>query len=707
MSMKHLIAAAQAKRREAHSRQLVDENGTPGSFLTPHCIYGRSPNLISTIQTFPSDDDPFQKDKKCCQTSVPIEPSPVSRQIILMKQGEHGDYDGRPSGGKRQPANSSCDGTEAAIARDALEGMIETLSRTKESIGRATRHSIDCAKYGIATEVVDLLIRKLEGEPNFSRRIDLFFLVDSITQCSHNQKGIAGASYVPVVQAALPRLLCAAAPPGASAHENRRQCLKVLRLWLERRILPEYFLRHYMDEIEFRNGGLRSGCSLRMPACSELSVDNPKRETESLLVDEYGSNTTFLFPGFFSGHVLDDTEDFPGSVCNATADCSPNEADSVSEVLIGSEDHRLQTHRHLLEHLENEIEMEDALTISPDEQFIGGNPSFNLAPYQEHCWAVETKCDNQNEFSLPKGSPPLPLDPPPTLPPLPLSPPPPSPPLPSSPPPLPPPLSLPRISPPSPLRLQSELSATRSVTQSPFLSLPYLYGSRHSLPQEYSSMAANDKQLLQPIGNSDIEGPSTVGLIEETVMSPDFVMPEVRSTNSMLSTISSRPGVYFGHEACHSEQLSQQYDETVQQASFQSSLPVPKILNRPLTSSQIPSNHLCHWKSMHQNHLPQKYNYLPLSSFPRGQTKYSAMEERRSHPCVTNRYYYGAWNGGNVTLSCSPASSAKDGYSRLNVEGASVSVNFHHPTHYLALSRASLPDHNSSNLPAIDSWRPA
>jgi len=39
--------------------------------------------------------------------------------------------------------------------------------------------------------------------------------------------GIAGASYIPTVQAALPRLLGAAAPPGASARENRRQCLKV------------------------------------------------------------------------------------------------------------------------------------------------------------------------------------------------------------------------------------------------------------------------------------------------------------------------------------------------------------------------------------------------------------------------------------------------------------------------------------------------
>jgi hypothetical protein len=39
--------------------------------------------------------------------------------------------------------------------------------------------------------------------------------------------GIAGASYIPAVQGGLARLLGAAAPPGTSARENRRQCLKV------------------------------------------------------------------------------------------------------------------------------------------------------------------------------------------------------------------------------------------------------------------------------------------------------------------------------------------------------------------------------------------------------------------------------------------------------------------------------------------------
>lgn len=38
-------------------------------------------------------------------------------------------------------------------------------------------------------QVVEVLIRKLENETSFHRKVDLFFLVDSITQCSHSHKG--------------------------------------------------------------------------------------------------------------------------------------------------------------------------------------------------------------------------------------------------------------------------------------------------------------------------------------------------------------------------------------------------------------------------------------------------------------------------------------------------------------------------------------
>lgn len=39
-------------------------------------------------------------------------------------------------------------------------------------------------------QVLELLILKLANEPSFHRKVDLLFLVDSITQCSHSQKGM-------------------------------------------------------------------------------------------------------------------------------------------------------------------------------------------------------------------------------------------------------------------------------------------------------------------------------------------------------------------------------------------------------------------------------------------------------------------------------------------------------------------------------------
>lgn len=56
----------------------------------------------------------------------------------------------------------------------------------------------------------------------------MFFSDDHFGHPCYISTGIAGASYIPAVQAALPRLLVAAAPPGSGARENRRQCLKVI-----------------------------------------------------------------------------------------------------------------------------------------------------------------------------------------------------------------------------------------------------------------------------------------------------------------------------------------------------------------------------------------------------------------------------------------------------------------------------------------------
>lgn len=42
---------------------------------------------------------------------------------------------------------------EAHVALSSFETMLATLTRTKESIGRATRVAIDCAKFGVAAKV--------------------------------------------------------------------------------------------------------------------------------------------------------------------------------------------------------------------------------------------------------------------------------------------------------------------------------------------------------------------------------------------------------------------------------------------------------------------------------------------------------------------------------------------------------------------------
>ncbi|KAJ1440426.1 PWWP domain [Sesbania bispinosa] len=257
-TMKHLIAAAQAKRRlvaqfQCHPLGLNNaQGGTP------------SPSIAQPFLSVPSnfgqvDSQGVYEQLALASPSTNGHHSTSQNQLDAEENEER-----RASSVQRTVGDSLSGGTEAAVARDAFEGMIETLSRTKESIGRATRLAIDCAKYGISNElelcnqlvpakpVVELLIRKLENETSFHRKVDLFFLVDSITQCSHNQKGIvfimasstlivemlsgiAGASYIPAVQGGLPRLLGAAAPPGASARENRRQCLKIFKraVWEE------------------------------------------------------------------------------------------------------------------------------------------------------------------------------------------------------------------------------------------------------------------------------------------------------------------------------------------------------------------------------------------------------------------------------------------------------------------------------------------
>jgi hypothetical protein len=111
--MKELIAAAQAKR------------------LLSRCM-SYSENHIDSKNLVESPID--SRDGSCAGQPSPL--NPAARQT-----------EGRvPNSGARSHA-------EAHAARKAFEAFLCTLTRTKDSIGRATRLGMECAKYGNAGEV--------------------------------------------------------------------------------------------------------------------------------------------------------------------------------------------------------------------------------------------------------------------------------------------------------------------------------------------------------------------------------------------------------------------------------------------------------------------------------------------------------------------------------------------------------------------------
>ncbi|XP_047311189.1 ENHANCER OF AG-4 protein 2-like [Impatiens glandulifera] len=657
-SMKDLIAVAQKKRRQSHSQHLVHGNT---------CSISTTLADVPAINPSPSNK-PLSGAKNLVLPDTRMSTtSPYHDEFPPNDEPEISQHEKRRVISESKLAGDSLSGgTEATVSRDAFEGMIETLSRTKESIGRATRLAIDCAKYGVASEIIELLIRKLESEIRYHRKVDLLFLVDSITQCSHNHKGIAGASYIPAVQASLRHLVRAAAPPGAAGRENRRQCLKVLRLWLERRILPEPLIRQYIDEIVLSNDNTPAGSFPGRPSRAERAVDDPIREMEGMLVDEYGSNATFQLPGFFPSRVFEEDEDdeIPTtSLAKETGNAEPmkNTFDATeSETYTFTPNDRRQ---YILE----DVEMEDvsghprndnSTSSSVDDSFI--TPSLKEGSDR----ILEEGTVN---LSLsPQSSPPLPLDSPPLTPPLPLSPPP------ESPPPLPsypsspqPPSQPPPPPPPPPPPVQHVILPPHSGLTSSFLDQASLPPEVSSLPLQYHQMKAsnpspptlsyqqlllltNANQLVHMSANNTSHG----GQIDSVGRSDIFSQQSHEAAAGVVDY-----GLYS-----HS-QASQQYQP----------IDIPPFMQRhpPPPPPPIHQNLSAHFSyttsTIHQHPFPRPYSLLNLPDGPR-QYVIPAKKRRRQTNEFNLDSQRGLWmNGG------SRPSSYQEGYF-----GSSNNAGFQH-----------------------------
>ncbi|KAK7341316.1 hypothetical protein VNO80_24242 [Phaseolus coccineus] len=717
-TMKHLIAAALAKRKQAHSQFL------PSGFPN---VQGETPSP-STVQPFLSVSGNFlHADMQGVyeQTSLVSPPAKEHHSASSNQLDADEIEDRRVDSEQRGIGGSLSGGTEAAVARDAFEGMIETLSRTKESIGRATRLAIDCAKYGIANEVVELLIRKLENETSFHRKVDLFFLVDSITQCSHNQKGIAGASYIPTVQAALPRLLGAAAPPGASARENRRQCLKVLRLWLERKIFPQSVLRRYMDDIGISNDDITVSFSLRRPSRAERAVDDPIREMEGI-VDEYGSNATFQLPGFLSSHAFEEDEDeyeddIPTKLCKETCDASPADP---THTLGESETSTVTPNdkRHcILKDVDRELEMEDVSGHPKDERptFFNSSDEIDLQLQLSDRNLDLTPNISEEMSATPEGSPPLPLDSPPPPPPLPSSPPPPPPPLsPSPPPPPPPPMlqppppPLPPSAPPVSLAPQSSgparplLSQPLLPSQSSHQSSPQL-GYQQSVPHDFSG-TNNGNQIVPMAGNSFPGGHNNAAVKNE-------VFPQPPAYASTAGCSSQEPSGFNPSRQLEYGQNDMYLNAQVPQPNHQFQQGNPPFAQRHTHPAppQNPPNPYPYSNPTVQQHLPHSFHPpFPLPSLPDGRRQFVADEQWRvpSSEYKTNNQH-SVWRGRNP--SCPGPPYGQEGHFQPSFERTPVTtVGFQRPISS-NLPVAPISGHGvpqmmpcRPDIPSVNCWRP-
>lgn len=134
MPMKDLIAAAQAKRLLSRSMSF-SENSVDykvEAVINPSLVY---------------KEDSFGKGSP----SNPMinHTSAIDDRLQHLRNGSRS-----PRGGPRQKSLSKLTNhVEANAVRKSFEALLCTLTRTKESIGRATRLAIECAKYGIAGEV--------------------------------------------------------------------------------------------------------------------------------------------------------------------------------------------------------------------------------------------------------------------------------------------------------------------------------------------------------------------------------------------------------------------------------------------------------------------------------------------------------------------------------------------------------------------------
>lgn len=134
------------------SDDCLGEKGILGLRLSPSltdggdCHLQGSPPSMSVCNVSTSDSSNVIQNNGSCSPDVQL------HQKQSLSVPVHEQKDGLAASQKSRSMGKSTEAGHAALIY--FEAMLGTLTRTKESIGRATRIAIDCAKFGNAAKVV-------------------------------------------------------------------------------------------------------------------------------------------------------------------------------------------------------------------------------------------------------------------------------------------------------------------------------------------------------------------------------------------------------------------------------------------------------------------------------------------------------------------------------------------------------------------------
>eukprot|EP00854_Cymbomonas_tetramitiformis_P000543 gene543-935_t len=121
--------------------------------------------------------------------------------------------------------------------------LFEGLSRNKEDVAKTREQAIEAArKFGArgAGKVMKVIAEGIEQESSTFKKLNIFYLVDSIiTYVGHSKEQVVRDAFPTSVACLLERLVKAAVPKGSGGAENCRSVIKTLSIWETKKYLSK------------------------------------------------------------------------------------------------------------------------------------------------------------------------------------------------------------------------------------------------------------------------------------------------------------------------------------------------------------------------------------------------------------------------------------------------------------------------------------